>query len=172
MKLPKQSVIYLGVCSFGLIIYLAFGIIPHLRAVSAYEGRISAAKNKLESHRLSSPLLREMEKRRVDKRIETLPFPVRGALPRGDISGLRSSLKALAEKNRMIQVKSDQDLSLLAKGEKVIGVVAEIQGELADFRRYLIALSGLDYLGPIEEIEIRQTEAGLLFRLRFKVNVG
>jgi len=65
-KIPKDSLIYLTFCLFGILLFLFLGILPSSRKVADLERDITEIKARIEEQKTLFPLYRELKKKRKE----------------------------------------------------------------------------------------------------------
>ncbi|MDZ4165232.1 MAG: hypothetical protein U1C55_08900 [Smithellaceae bacterium] len=172
MKISRQSLIYLLLSASGIGIYIVAGLLPLWLASNEYTSKNEALRKRLEIQKIAMPQYREMEKRLSAKPPQKLSLPSPAKIPAAEINQIRPMIQEVAQKNNLSALRVEPDMLALIKGTGRMAVVTELKGRLFDFRNYLIALNGLPYVTEMAEMEIRQTNSGLVFVLKFYIEIG
>jgi len=172
VKISRQSLIYLLLSATGIGIYIVVGLLPLWLTSKDYLIKNEVLRKRLEIQKIALPQYREMEKRLSAKPPQKLPLPSLAKIPTAEINQIRPIIQEVAHKNNLSALRVEPDMLALLKGTGRMAVVTELKGKLFDFRNYLIALNGLPYVTEMAEMEIRQTNSGLVFMLKFYIEIG
>lgn len=172
MKISRQSLIYLLLSASCIGIYIVAGLLPLWMASNEYTSKNEVLRKRLEIQKIALPQYQEMEKRLGAKPPPKLPLPSMAKIPTAEINQIRPMIREVAQKNNLYALRVEPDMLALVKGTGRMAVVTELKGRLLDFRNYLIALNGLPYVAEMAEMEIRQTNSGLVFMLKFYIEIG
>lgn len=170
--MTRQSLIFLSFCLAGVLVYVLAGILPLQNAVRESSEAVARLQETREIQKLALPLYADLKKRLAAPVSERLPFPKPENLRREEIKKLNFALTNLARMNNLGTTLIEPDMSALIKGESTVAVVMELTGGLNDFRNYLVAVKALPYVGGLEDMQIRQTSRGLLYRIRIRIGIG
>lgn len=121
---------------------------------------------------MGMPLYADLKKRLGAPVSERLPFPEPVAVRRDDIDKLSLTLDNLARLSGLRVTPVESDTPALTKEEATVAIVKELAGGLTDFRKFLVAVKALPYVDGMEELQIRQTPRGLVFRVRISIRVA
>ena len=170
--IPQQSIIYIGVCLFGLLVFVLIGLIPAGRTMTALDTRIEDARYKLEAQKTLTPLLLSLQDRNQQKESQILPLPEQGRLPQTQIQTLPVTFSTAAKVSGMSLVSALPNLNALTGDAQFLSVDAVLRGNFIHFRKFLIHIGSLPYVHHIEEITIQGKAEVTEFRVKIWVAVG
>jgi len=170
--IPQQSILYIGVCLFGLLVFVFLGIIPAGRTLAALDTRIGEARYKLEVQKTLPPLLQSLQDRSQKKESQILPLPEQGRLPQAQIQTLPVTFTTAAKVSGMSLVSARPNLNALTGDAQFLSVDAVLRGNFIQFRKFLIHIGSLPYVHHIEEIAIQGKAETMEFRVKIWVAVG
>lgn len=172
INIPQQSILYIGLCLIGILIFIFAGILPAAGELAELDRQAAAARLRLEEQRTLEPFYQTLKKGEAKKESEILPLPQRGKLPQAQIHTLPANFGMVARKSGMSLVSANLNLKALTGDAQFLSVNVVLRGSFADFRKFLIALGELPYLERIEEIAIQEKPDAREYRLILWVAVG
>jgi regulator of protease activity HflC (stomatin/prohibitin superfamily) len=172
INIPQQSVIYIGVCLVGILIFVFWGIIPAERTLAELDTRIEDARYKLEGQKALTPLFQSLQGRSEKKESQVLPLPEQGKLQQTRIDTLPLTFGAAAKASGMTLVSALPNLNALTGDAQFLSVDAVLRGDFIRFRKFLIQIGGLPYVHHIEEITIQGKADMTGFRVKIWVALG
>ena len=170
--IPQQSIIYIGLCLIGVLIFILAGILPASRTLAEMDRQTAAARYRFEEQKTIAPFYSILKEREGKKESEVLPLPERGRLPQAKINTLPLNLSNAARMSGMSLVSATPNLKSLVGDAQFMAVSVVLRGSFADFRKFLINLGGLPYVERIEEITIQEKPGAREYRLTLWVAVG
>jgi hypothetical protein len=170
-KIPKQSILYLGTCLTGVLLFVLLGILPSGSALNALDQAIQDKKFAIEEQKALLPLHEALKGRVQTKRPESLPMPAPGKLETDKINTIPQTMRQIAAGNRLRMLAVVPDLAAMAEEGRRLPVEVSVSGEFADFRQFLIDLNALPYIEGTREILIEQGQQGQTFKLKFFIAV-
>ncbi|OIP88064.1 MAG: hypothetical protein CO013_06365 [Syntrophobacterales bacterium CG_4_8_14_3_um_filter_58_8] len=170
--IPQQSIVYLGLCLIGVLIFILAGIIPAWRTLAEMETQIATASYRLEEQKALAPFYPILIERQGKKESEVLPLPEKDRLPQAKINTLPLNLSNAARMSGMSLVSATLNLKAMVGDAQFMPVSVVLRGSFADFRRFLINLGGLPYVERIEEITIQEKPGAKEYRLTLWVAIG
>jgi len=171
VKVPKQSIIYLGVCLGGIILFVLLGIIPNQYSLNALEQKISAMKFKIEEQKALLPLYQSVSTWAQQKAPTSLPMPASGRLETIKMNTIPQTIRQIAKDNKMNMLSVVPDLKALTGEGQRLSVDVTVRGDFADFRQFLIDLNAIPYIESMEEIQVEQEKNAQLFRIKLWIAV-
>jgi hypothetical protein len=171
-RIPQQSIIYIGVCLFGLLIFLFAGIVPTAKTLGVLDRQIEEANHQLQVQKTLSPLIQSLESRSQKKESRILPLPERGRLPQAQIQTLPMTFGTAAKAAGMSLVSAIPNLNALTGDAQFLSVDAVLRGNFLQFRKFLIQIGSLPYVHHIEEITIQGKAEATEFRVKIWMAVG
>jgi hypothetical protein len=172
INIPQQSIIYIGVCLIGILIFVSLGIIPAGRSLTALDTRINDAKYTLEGQQTLIPLSQSLRRQSEKKESQILPLPEQGKLPQSRIDTLPVTFSTAAKVSGMTLVSALPNLNTLTGDAQFLSVDAILRGNFIKFRKFLVQIGGLPYVHHIEEITIHGKADMAEFRVKIWIALG
>jgi regulator of protease activity HflC (stomatin/prohibitin superfamily) len=172
INIPQQSVIYIGVCLVGILIFVFWGIIPAGHTLAELDTRIEDARYKLEGQKALMPLFQSLQGRSEKKESQVLPLPEQGKLQQARIDTLPMTFSTAAKVSGITLVSALPNLNALTGDAQFLSVDAVLRGNFIHFRKFLVQIGGLPYVHHIEEITIQGKADMTEFRVKIWVAVG
>lgn len=172
LGIPQQSLLYIGLCLFGLLVFVFFGLIPAGRTLASLDTQIGEARYKLEAQKTLAPLLLSLQDRSQKKESQILPLPEQGRLPQAQIQTLPVTFGTAAKAGGMSLVSARPNLNALTGDAQFLSVDVVLRGNFINFRKFLIHIGSLPYVHHIEEITIQGKAEAMEFRVKIWIAVG
>lgn len=167
IKIPQQSIIYLAVCSLGIIIFILLGLVPTQRDLTSLNEKIANAKLRIEEQKALQPVYRTVTEMAKQQGTRSLPFPPVSALPRAQVDQLSNTVEQLARKANLTVVSVMPAVSALAGSPQSLAMEALVRGDFFAFRKFLTGLGGIPSLECIEELQMQQSADGMELKVKF-----
>jgi hypothetical protein len=172
IKLPKQSLTYLGFGLAAILLFIFAGIVPASRSLVVLDARTADVKYRIEEQRTLAPLYKSLQGKSEKKEPELLPLPEKGRLEQSKISTIPMSLGTAAKMSGMSLISATPELSAMTGEAQLLAVNIVLRGDFINFRKFLIHIGGIPYVQHIEEISIQEIPDTREFRLKIWVAVG
>jgi hypothetical protein len=170
-KIPKQSIVYLGVCLGGVLLFVFLGIIPNQYSLNVMEKKIAAMKFKIEEQKALSPLYQSVSSWAQQKAPTSLPMPAGGRLETIKMNMIPQTVRQIAKDNKMNMLSVVPDLKALATEGQRLSVEVTVRGDFINFRQFLIDLNAIPYVESTREIQVEQEKNSQLFRIKLWIAV-
>lgn len=171
-NIPQQSVIYIGLCLIGILIFVFLGIIPAGHSLAKLDMWINDAKSQLEGQKTLMPLFQSLQGRSEKKDSQVLPLPEQGKLPQTRIDTLPVTFGTAAKVSGMTLVSALPNLNALTGDAQFLSMDVVLRGNFIHFRKFLVQIGSLPYVHHIEEIAIQGKADTTEFRVKIWVAVG
>ncbi len=173
-KVPKQSLIYLLTCGTVILLFIILGIAPSQKKIRELNQQIAATRARAEEQKTLASIYQTLKQRAAVQHAQgrsarLLPLPDKKEQAGVEISKLTDTVKDISRMANLEMVSLSPGLDSLDGSSKMLVVEAVIRGEFLSFRRFLIGLGGLRYVGHIEDLQLRQNTDGTEMRIRFWV---
>lgn len=172
LKIPRQSIYYIGLCLTGVLLFIFLGIIPSGRTMAELTAKTEDVRFRIEEQRALAPFYLSLKAKSEKKDSEVLPLPARGKLAQTDIDTLPLVFSTAARKSGMSLASAIPDPNTMTAGGQFLSVNAVLRGEFIDLRKFLINLGAIPYIQHIEEISIQQKPDAMEFNMKIWVAVG
>jgi hypothetical protein len=172
LKIPKQSIIYVGLCLTGIMIFLLAGILPAKGTLEDLEADAAVIQYRIEEQKALTPLYQTLQNKNVKKESALLPLPEKGKLAKDKIETLPTAIGAAVKTSDMILVSAVPNLAGLSGDAQFIQMDVVVRGNFINFRKFLITLCAIPYLEHIEEIAIQAKPDVKEYRLKLWMAIG
>lgn len=170
--IPKQSLIYIGFCLAGVLIYLFGGIVPAAKSLVELNEQTATAQYRLEEQKILTPFAQTLMEDEGKKDSEILPMPPREKLPQARINTIPLNLGSAAKTSGMELLSAIPNVKALNVDASLLPVNIVLRGNFVSFRKFLIDLGEIPYIEHIEEIVIQGRPDAKEYRLTLWVAVG
>lgn len=172
LKIPPQSLLYIGICLIGVILFILLWFIPSNRTMEELAAKTDDVKFRTEEQRALMPLYQALKSRIEKKDSEILPLPEKGVLAHTDITTLPFVFRTAAKESGMTLGSAVPNPATVTGGGKFLSVDAILRGNFFDLRKFLINLGAIPYIQHIEGISIQQKPDAMEFNMKIWVAVG
>ncbi len=172
IKFPRQSIVYIGLCLTGIMIFLLAGILPAKGTLADLEADTAVIQYRIEEQKTLAPLYQTLQETNGKKESAILPLPEKGKLPKDKIETLPRVIEAAVKSSGMTLVSAVPNLAGLTGDARFIEMDILLHGNFINFRKFLITLGGIPYLEHIEEITIQAKPDGKEYRLKLWMAIG
>jgi hypothetical protein len=169
MMIPKQTVTNMIICLTGLLVIVLAGIVPNIISSANLDRKISNVKIRLDEQDKLNPVYKSLEKNVQQKASKVLPFPAKERLSRKSIDLFPAAFRDIAKKAGMDVISISPDLNSLSDNSTFLIINAVVRGDFFDFRKLLINLGGVTYSENVEEIQIKQNQDVMEFKLKIRL---
>lgn len=166
MKIPKQSIIYLLIYLAGIIVFIAFGIIPNSISLAGFDKKIKETQLRLQEQKGILPIYQTLIKSIKSKKSFSLPMPEKRAISKGDAAQIFVTFRELAKKSALETLSIVPDISSLTISPEALPVNMVFKGKYFDFHNFLVQIGEIPYLEHIELIDIQQTPEAKKFGIK------
>ena len=164
--IPRKSLIYMGICSAGLLAFYLVAIAPYQRHLGLYDKDIRIIKARIEEQKVLTPVYQDLLRKMQVKDSEVLTIPEEAEFDIDMIDELSAIFGEIARKSNLEPIHFIPDPKSIPKDFSAMMVDAHINGDFLDLRQFLIDLGGVPYLKHIEEIQIKSMDGFKEFRLK------
>lgn len=168
-KLPQQSIIYLLICLFGIIIFVFLGILPAQKRIGVLDDKLGESRLRLEEQKILMPVYQTLKQKARKDQKQVLPFPVKGILPREKMDLLNSTVKETARRAGVNVAFLPLPLTALAAGSTSLTIELAVKGDFHSFRKFMIGLGAINYIDHIEEIQILEKMDSMEMKIKFSI---
>ena len=163
---PKQSLMYLLVCSLILLAFILLLIIPSRNSLASLDFERETLKAKIEEQKVLFPAYQDLLAKLQKEDTRSLPLPTPEALDRSRMKEVSSIFRELGRNNNM-ELDAIPDVNTISKDSNQLLVKALLQGNIYDFRRFLVELGNVPYLSHIEEIQVQASPSFKKINMKF-----
>jgi hypothetical protein len=172
IDIPPQSLIYLGLCLIGLLLFIFGGIVPSYWTLREMDGKAAGVKQRIEEQKILMPFYKTLQNASEQKDSMVLTLPEKSKLAQANIDTLPLNLTAVVKMSGMILVSATPNVGALTGDAQFIPVNLVLRGNFLNFRKFLINLGALPYMDHIEEIVIQGKTEAKEYRLKVWVAIG
>lgn len=172
--LPKRSLIFIIVCSVGILGFFLLAIYPNQKAAAALEAKITTALRQIEEQKILRPVyehLREVQKASKDGAGINLPLSTMEKPSKGEgIDHIRSLLFEIVRKNRLKTEKIEPDVATMLDDSGHIRIDIAVTGDYSNFRGFMIQLnSRLPSIESVENLRIQRVPESTAHQLSLAI---
>jgi hypothetical protein len=153
-KIPKQTLIYIGVCLFGMIGFLLVAIVPNQSKLSDLDDRIQKLEFELRKQEVLFPVftqLRQKLQQQDNTRFKKTP---RKRLSQTDIAEIPTMLRTITEQSGLTFNAAVPDVNTLKSDSGRIRVKLSAQGDFFKLRDLLFLIYENPYVDEIDQLAI------------------
>lgn len=171
-RIPRQSLIYLGICLAGVLIFVLWGIVPAYMTLEELDTKSTSLSQRIEEQKVLLPFYKTLMNEGEKKESTVLPLPEKGILAQTKIGTLPANLSAVVRMSGMTLISATPNVAALTGDARFISVNLILRGNFINFRKFLIRLGGIPYVDHIEEIVIQGKADAKEYRLLLWVAIG
>jgi hypothetical protein len=172
LPIPQQSLIYLGLCLTGVLIFTFGGIVPAYRTLAELDAKAALISQRIGEQKGLLPFYKTLQNANEQKDSTVQPLTERGKLAQAKIDTLPLQLSSLVKTSGMTLVSAIPNVGALTGDARFISVNLILRGNFNHFRKFLINLGGIPYADHIEEIVIQGKTDAKEYRLKLWVAIG
>jgi len=171
-KIPYPVIIFAFVTTITLGLYLIFSIVPGYRSMTKIRADIKTINEDLSVAKKIIPVFAKAKKYNIIKFEPKLPFPDRKKLDRVHLPGLLNKFQSLAIKHKLHLIDNELDARSLDWQSGSVSIRLKMQGQLRNFRNFIISIISLPFYGTMENISFHAGNNGLHhFSLNMKIDL-
>jgi hypothetical protein len=165
LTLGRDNLIRMGVCAASLLLGFTLLVFPEMRRIAGLELDIAKQRVEIERQKLLNPLYRELLAEVQKHPAASLPRTPFKPMVQGDIAGISAIFTERAKEQKLLVRSVTPSPESLAMGGGLLSVKCVLQGELSDFRAFLLDLGTLPPLRHVERIQAEEGAEGRIYRL-------
>ena len=170
--IPKRNIIFSLICLTGVLVLVLVGIIPEQLSLARLEQQMKNIQFQIEEQKNLYPLYHVLKKGIQTKDPKILPSSEKSPLLKTQVDSISATIKEIARKANLDTVSSSPDVNVLGYELKSLPVNIVLRGDYLSFRKFLIGLGEIPYLERIEDIEIRQNEDTMEFKMKISLFIA
>jgi len=164
--IPRRTVIihlsWLG----SLLLFILVIIVPVQRFMAGLDGQIKDIQYQVDEQKSLQPIYQALKAKSQTTAPSILPTPESGKLARDLVSVVPSTIGRIVRNAAMETITISPDVNSLANQSRSLLMNTVIRGDFMSFRKFLIGVGELPYLERFEEIEIKQDQDFMEFRMK------
>jgi hypothetical protein len=169
--IPKRNIIYSLLCLTAVLMIVFVGVIPQQLSLARLENKVKSIQLQIEEQKKLYPIYQVLQKGDKTRESKILPSPLKSPILRTQLDMISTTIKEIASKANLDTVLASPDVNSLGYAPKSLMVNIVLMGDFFSFRKFLIGLGELPYLERIDEIQIRQNEDTMEFRIKISLSV-
>ncbi|MBA4395887.1 MAG: hypothetical protein C0394_00635 [Syntrophus sp. (in: bacteria)] len=170
--MPRQSMIYLGLCLFGVLLFILLGVIPSAFSLNALERKIGDIKFQIEEQKVLAPLYKSASSLPRKKGPVALPMPAPERLETSRMHMIPERIGQIARDNNMGILSVSPDLKTITEDGQRLSVEVTVRGDFVNLRKFLLDLNSVPYVESTKEINVQQEKNAQLFRIKLWIAVA
>lgn len=171
-KLPGQTLSIFFLCTAIALVSYILMLYPNTKLLSRLDGEISSLQAQIEEQKVLSPNYNKFLKMTREDMSGSLPSPPKSKLPQNKIETLPTFFREMARENDLDPVSITMNIKSLANEPGFLVINTLIQGDLLNFRNFLIKLQEVPYIEHMEKISIQGALLSKIFRLKLWIAIG
>lgn len=159
----------------GLLAFILFLISQNYKSINSINEEIFSLKSQISRQEAFNPPYRKLasQNRLLEKRISSelggLPAPKAGKLPREEVGKLSGMFQELAVKSGLNLENIILDVNSLEKAKKHLMTDIHLNGDIYNFRKFLIEVGRVPYVDHIKEVKISSGRMAKKFKLKVRL---
>ncbi|MEN6319910.1 MAG: hypothetical protein ABFD82_14295 [Syntrophaceae bacterium] len=170
--IPKRNIISSLICLLIVLIIVFVGIIPQQLSVANLDQNIKDIQFQIDEQKNLYPIYHVLHKGIQTKGKRKLPSPVKSPLLRTQLDIISTTIKEIARKANLDTILASPDVNSIGYEPKFLPVNIVLRGDFFSFRKFLVGLGELSYIERIEEIQIRQNEDTMEFKMKILLSIA
>jgi hypothetical protein len=155
-----------------MLIVLFVGIIPQQLSLANLDQKVKNIQFQIDEQKNLYPIYQVLHTGVQTKDKRKLPSPVRSPLLRTQLDIVSITIKEIARKANLDTVLVSPDVNSIGNEIKFLPINIILRGDFFSFRKFLVGLGDLPYLDRIEEIQIRQNEDTMEFKMKILLSIA
>ena len=170
--IPKRNIISSLICLLIVLIIVFVGIIPQQLSVANLDQKIKNIQFQIDEQKNLYPIYQVLHKGIQTKDKRKLPSHVKSPLLRTELDIILTTIKEIARKANLDNIIASPDVNSIGYELKILPVNIVLRGDFFSFRKFLVGLGELPYIERIEEIQIRQNEDTMEFKMKISLSIA
>ena len=168
-KIYPGTVINLVICTGCILLFILFVIYPVQKSITHTDQKIASVKKRIEEQKILYPVYQNLLKQLGNKIPKGMFAGNSGEPVQYDSTNITLLIQKIAIENNLEVVSIIYDVGSLIDDSGDILIDASVSGAFHDFRNFLAGLYRIDFLGSMEEIEIKGFENSRNLLLGLKI---
>ena len=172
-KVSPITILFVALSILTIFVFLFFLILPDHKSIKKIQQDIKSASADIQViNEKFLPVYAKAKKFEVIKFEPRFPIPNRKNMDRKNLSTLPDLFQKLALEHNLKLSNKDLDPDFLNTEAKKIPMFLELDGNLQNFRNYLIAIIALPFFDSFEKININSMDNTIKkFSVDLKINI-
>jgi hypothetical protein len=158
--LPKQNLIYLGICSSIVLAFCVFGLYGSHKALKEQDATIHRLEEKIKAQQLMQPLYVSLSTRLQKKEFESINTVSKTGLPLDQLDGIPTLFGDIGNKCQVATIQANPETKSINPDSNTLPIRLVIRGEFKNLRSFLIQILQLPYVEHVEELQILEVQGG------------
>ncbi len=171
IKLPKQSLVKMGICALIIVAFVGLLILPNILEDRDVKHEILTLQAEIERQKILFPIYIKLQSELTRKVVDELPIPEPTALTEAEIDKATHDIEDVAIRTKLKINDVTPDPASLTKAAGYVGVNCDFYGSYFNLRAFLIELGSLPYLKHIEKLDMQEGADGVNFTMRLHLAV-
>ena len=168
-SINKSSVIYMLICSCGVLLFIFFGVIPNQKKLAALDRDIISMEQQIKEQEILSPLLQNLLEKIQVKEVVGLSCEKKRGIEKTQLKTIEPVFQNIFYKNRLNLISFTQDINLMSKGIKNFFIELSFTGHLNNIRHALLQIQNLSFVEKVSKIQINSEQLNKLVELKLLI---
>jgi len=172
-KIGSITILFIVLSIITILVFVFFLILPAQKSIKKIQQNIKSTSSDIRV--INEKFLPVYVKAKKFKEINfepKFPIPKRENIDRKNLSALPDLFQTLALEHNLKLSNKDFDPGVLKTEVKTMPMFLELEGNLQNFRNYLIAIIALPFFDSFEKININSTNKNIKnFSVDLKINI-
>ncbi len=168
-SINKSSVIYMLICSCGIILFVFFGVIPNQKKLAALDSDIISMEQQIKEQKILSPLLQDLLGKIQFKEVAGLSCEKKKGIEKSQFNTIEPVFQNILYKNRLNLISFTQDINLMSKSIKNFFIKLSFTGHLNNIRHALLQIQNISFVEKVTKIQINSAQHNKLVELKLLI---
>ena len=170
LRIHSSNLIYIIICTLGILIFAVVGIYPNSTAMDRLEADIAELNTKVQTQELLFPVYQQLIREVTQKIPSTLPLPDKSQSAQKDLGRINEMFTKMAEESDVVFSSAAPDAASYLEDTGHLTMNVNFSGDFFKLRKLLLSVCRLPQLDSIEEMRL-ETDQGNK-RLSFKLKLA
>ena len=159
----------------SLLAFILFLISQNYKSITSVNKEIFSLNTQLTRQEAFNPPYQKLARQnrlledRISSELGGLPAPKAGKLPRDEVGKLSGMFQEIAQKSGLSLENIILDVNSLEKAKKYLMTDIHLNGDILDFRKFLIEIGRVPYVDHIKEVKIQSGRIAKKFKLKVRL---
>lgn len=163
--IPRKSLLLFLICGGIILLLVIFVMVPLYVSNGKKVAEAKKIRQEIEARKVNELVYLDLQKALASAKQSVLPNPKRTTVSPAEAEQFQNAFRSMAQDSGLSTISYTVEGSESSPSGFLVGR-ALVKGELANFRKMLVALSTVSYLDKIDEISVVQRSDAMEFRIK------